>query len=272
MQQSREGSPAALHAAWTGATTAAGDNGAAAHQKLVGARPRTSESGAGRGRPSLDLAEDISFMSLSDDGDSTRTGGAPTPSSSGLTHEVCVCVLWGTPDQGCACGLVRRSGAATREPGWLAERLRVSSGVLLRHVRWSQPEIGAPTGVGAHAPRSPPPPAPSIPYPLHPDPLHAQGRTPSPSHIPRGAQGVVSLGREFDRKTALFDDDATFIAEVARGEAEAPGMDAEAELATLTLRYRKWKSGFKQRLAAAEKALRAASGRRSRRTFGPFGR
>ncbi|KAK2080668.1 hypothetical protein QBZ16_000522 [Prototheca wickerhamii] len=81
------------------------------------------------------------------------------------------------------------------------------------------------------------------------------------------AGDAAALAREFGRKTTLLDDDAAFIGEVHAGLAEAPGMDAEAELAALHRRFDRWKSSFKQRLAALDKALKSskksASGRKA---------
>ncbi|KFM24157.1 Myosin-2 heavy chain [Auxenochlorella protothecoides] len=102
--------------------------------------------------------------------------------------------------------------------------------------------------------------------------------TPSPPHPgrpeaaspPTAQRMLASLARDFRRKATLFDDDVAFIMEVHSGASDAPGMDPDAELAALQQRYRVWKTAFKGKLAAAERALR--SGKKARRGFKPFGR
>lgn len=61
------------------------------------------------------------------------------------------------------------------------------------------------------------------------------------------AQYVRPLAEELERKRALFMDDASFITEVREGRALAPGMDAEAELRTLRLRFDNFRRDFKVR-------------------------
>lgn len=87
---------------------------------------------------------------------------------------------------------------------------------------------------------------------------------------PTAQRMLASLARDFRRKATLFDDDVAFIMEVHSGASDAPGMDPDAELAALQQRYRVWKTAFKGKLAAAERALR--SGKKARRGFKPFGR
>ncbi len=55
------------------------------------------------------------------------------------------------------------------------------------------------------------------------------------------------LAEELERKRALFMDDASFITEVREGRALAPGMDPEAELRTLRLRFDNFRRDFKVR-------------------------
>lgn len=56
---------------------------------------------------------------------------------------------------------------------------------------------------------------------------------------------VRPLAEELERKRALFMDDASFITEVREGRALAPGMDPEAELRTLRLRFDNFRRDFK---------------------------
>lgn len=60
---------------------------------------------------------------------------------------------------------------------------------------------------------------------------------------------VRPLAEELERKRALFMDDASFITEVREGRALAPGMDPEAELRTLRLRFDNFRRDFKVRPA-----------------------
>lgn len=95
----------------------------------------------------------------------------------------------------------------------------------------------------------------------------------SPSHAFQGgatAGAVAALAGEFGRKTALLDDDASFIGEVHAGVSDAPGMDAEAELAALHRRFSKWKASYKQRLVALDKAFKSSK-KAGRKTFLGFG-
>lgn len=62
-------------------------------------------------------------------------------------------------------------------------------------------------------------------------------------------------------KAPLFEDDAEFIAEVARGASFAPGMDPQTELDLLRRKYDAWNKGFKERLRQAQSALRSSNAR-----------
>ena len=56
-----------------------------------------------------------------------------------------------------------------------------------------------------------------------------------------------ALGRELERKAALFDDDAAFLLEVHEGRSQAPGMDPHHELQTLQKRCSDFKKEFQAR-------------------------
>ncbi len=53
------------------------------------------------------------------------------------------------------------------------------------------------------------------------------------------------MKEEFDRKKALFEDDAAFIQEVREGHSQAMGMDPDQELRILKLRFTAFKRDFK---------------------------
>ena len=53
------------------------------------------------------------------------------------------------------------------------------------------------------------------------------------------------MKEEFDRKKALFEDDAAFIQEVREGRSQAVGMDPDQELRILKLRFTAFKRDFK---------------------------
>lgn len=56
---------------------------------------------------------------------------------------------------------------------------------------------------------------------------------------------MSSLAAEFQRKSHLFEDDAAFISEVRRGESQAPGMNPDAELRLLKVRFHNFQKDFK---------------------------
>ena len=60
---------------------------------------------------------------------------------------------------------------------------------------------------------------------------------------------VDKLGREFNRKASVFDDDAEFIEEVIDGQTTVQNMDPVYELKNLKLRFEDWKDSFKRKIA-----------------------
>ena len=60
-----------------------------------------------------------------------------------------------------------------------------------------------------------------------------------------GREFAVRMKEEFDRKKALFEDDAAFIQEVREGHSQAVGMDPDQELRILKLRFTAFKRDFK---------------------------
>ena len=75
------------------------------------------------------------------------------------------------------------------------------------------------------------------------------------------ASPLEELRMEFDDHSAVYDDDAAFIAEVASGGAAAGGMDAAAEAKALIARFEEWKHAYKAKLKALEKAVLKKKGR-----------
>ena len=71
---------------------------------------------------------------------------------------------------------------------------------------------------------------------------------------PAGA--VAGLTAEFDKKTALFDDDASFILEVNEGISMAYGMDPHSEFHNLMARYKRWRKDFQVRLKMTNESLK----------------
>lgn len=81
--------------------------------------------------------------------------------------------------------------------------------------------------------------------------------SPSPSFGRAGALGAVAaLDAEMEKKTALFDDDASFISEVHDGVSQAPNMDPHLEIERLLYRYKMWQKDFKMRLKATQSSLK----------------
>ena len=60
-----------------------------------------------------------------------------------------------------------------------------------------------------------------------------------------GREFAIRMKEEFDRKQALFEDDAAFIQEVREGHSQAAGMDPDQELRILKLRFTAFKRDFK---------------------------
>lgn len=81
---------------------------------------------------------------------------------------------------------------------------------------------------------------------------------------PGGGVAMSSLAADLLGKVPLFEDDANFILEVARGAALAPGMDPQSELDLLRKKYENWHKGFKERLRQAQGEVRAAVAARHR--------
>jgi hypothetical protein len=94
--------------------------------------------------------------------------------------------------------------------------------------------------------------------PLGPSTPPAAVRTPADA---AASAAVSSLAADFVGKAPLFEDDADFIAEVARGASFAPGMDPQTELDLLRKKYDVWNKAFKERLRHAQSALRTAHSR-----------
>lgn len=78
---------------------------------------------------------------------------------------------------------------------------------------------------------------------------------------PPATKEQAGLGVEFERRRALFNDDADFIRDVASGKVNpAKEMSSDAELAKLLLRYKRWKKEFKGKLKAAQQAVASGGG------------
>lgn len=71
-----------------------------------------------------------------------------------------------------------------------------------------------------------------------------------PSNLP-----LTALHTEFFQRQELFTDDADFLREVGDGLTQAPGMDAEEELAALVRKYKLWKRDFKAKVKLAHQSL-----------------
>jgi myosin-5 len=71
---------------------------------------------------------------------------------------------------------------------------------------------------------------------------------------PEGA--VAALQAEMVKKSALFDDDASFIREVHEGISLAPSMNPHEEIDRLIYRYKAWQRDFKARLKSTQETLR----------------
>lgn len=67
---------------------------------------------------------------------------------------------------------------------------------------------------------------------------------------------VAGLSAEFEKKSALFDDDASFIYEVNEGISGAYGMDPHAEFHNLMNKYKRWQKDFKNRLKKTNESLK----------------
>jgi hypothetical protein len=90
-------------------------------------------------------------------------------------------------------------------------------------------------------------------------PSSARGAPPPGAFSARGAgaAALASLAAELDKKGALFDDDASFLAEVHFGAAAADAsLDVAREAARLAGRYKGWSRDFQRRLRATQQALR----------------
>ncbi|KAK9810086.1 hypothetical protein WJX72_004563 [[Myrmecia] bisecta] len=66
--------------------------------------------------------------------------------------------------------------------------------------------------------------------------------------VASGRKYVEKLQEEFERKQALFQDDAAFIQEVKEGRSHAEGMNPDVELRNLKLRFDAFRKDFKARL------------------------
>jgi myosin-5 len=78
---------------------------------------------------------------------------------------------------------------------------------------------------------------------------------------PASTKEQAALGGEFERRRALFNDDADFIRDVASGKVNpTKEMSSDAELAKLVMRYKRWKKEFKRKLKAAQQAVVAGGG------------
>ena len=66
---------------------------------------------------------------------------------------------------------------------------------------------------------------------------------------------VEKVGREFSRKSSIFDDDADFLEEVVSGHTAVDNMDCVYELKNLKLRFEDWKDGYKKKLAYLNRCL-----------------
>ena len=66
---------------------------------------------------------------------------------------------------------------------------------------------------------------------------------------------LEKVGREFSRKSSIFDDDADFIEEVVSGHTTVDSMDCVYELKNLKLRFEDWKDGYKKKLAYLNRCL-----------------
>lgn len=71
---------------------------------------------------------------------------------------------------------------------------------------------------------------------------------------PAGA--VAALNAEMEKKSALFDDDAAFIAEVHQGISSAPTMDPHVEIERLLYKFKGWTKDFKGRIKATQVSLK----------------
>lgn len=78
---------------------------------------------------------------------------------------------------------------------------------------------------------------------------------PLPVHAGAAAPYAGALLTDLGSKAPLFNDDATFIREVAEGRAQAPGMDAGAELELLQSKFEAWSQQFKLQMHEAQAAL-----------------
>ena len=82
--------------------------------------------------------------------------------------------------------------------------------------------------------------------------------------LPAGASAVNSLQAEFDRRSAVLDDDALFIGEVKQAASSGLAnafldLNPERELANLKQRFTVWKREFKLRLADTATVLKKMS-------------
>jgi hypothetical protein len=92
-------------------------------------------------------------------------------------------------------------------------------------------------------------------------PPHLRSKAPGGSTAAaRQRELLTGLEGDWAGAAPLFDDDADFVAEVAAGEATAPGMDVQTELERLRAKHEAWNRQFKERLREAQAALRRGGG------------